>query len=79
MTCEWIMIEYPGSLLHSELAQGKCPVSRPQLYEKDNCKRDLMILSINSNMWEAVAFKQSPSGQAVQKDFSNFKETFAQQ
>ena len=43
------------------------------------CKRDLKVLNIDQNNWEATALKRSAWRQTVHKRLSKFEETLAQQ
>ena len=45
----------PKDLLYGKLATGKRPTGRPQLRFKDESKRDLQALSINTDFWEVTA------------------------
>ena len=47
--------QIPKDLLYGKLVQGKRPTGRPQLRFKDVCKRDLKVLNIDQNNWEAAA------------------------
>ena len=45
----------PKDILHKELAQGKLPIARPHLPFKDEFKRDLVHIKINTNSWKLLA------------------------
>lgn len=51
---EWI----PKKLPYGNLQQGTCLTARPQLCNKDVCKRDIKTLQINIQTWEATDWKK---------------------
>ena len=41
------------------MVTGKRPAGLPQLRYKDTCKRDLKVLGMNTDTWEAAAADRS--------------------
>ena len=68
----------PKDLLYGELASGKRPTGRPQLHFKDVCKRDIKVLGINTDTWEAVASDRSAWKHTVQDRLAQFEEDSTQ-
>ena len=66
-------------LLYGELAQGKRPNGRPQLWYKDVCKRDSKAMDVDLTTWKAAASDQTTWQQNVQKDLSSFEQSLTQQ
>ena len=64
----------PKDLLYGELALGKRPIGRPQLRFKDVCKRDLKVLGINTDTWEAVASDRAAWKHTVQDSLAQLEE-----
>ena len=60
----------PKDLLYGELVTGKRPTGCPQLPYKDTCKRDLKVLGMNTDTWEAAAADRSTWKQKVHKGLS---------
>ena len=65
----------PKDLLYGELATGKRPTGRPQLYFKDVCKRDLQALGINTAFWEVTATDRDAWRHTVKLGLSQYEET----
>ena len=59
----------PRDLLHEELATGKRPTGRPQLFSGDIYKRDLKALqyAINADTRDVLAPDRSSRGQELQR------------
>ena len=68
----------PEDHLYGELVTGKRPTGRPQLQYKDTCKRDLKVLGINTDTWEAAPTDRSIWTQEVHSGLSHFEENLAQ-